>query len=295
MQKFVIRLLLFLSVIAGAMAGVVGFFSYRLSNPAIYELDESIRFIVVGDSHTQCAIDDALLAGTINVSNGADSYLYSYTKIRKLVESNEHLKGIVLGFSEHNFELAMDDWNFKNENMRNKTAQYFPLLGWEEVVYLGKKNPVSFMTGLIQFPKMKFNVMMRLNSKTSIADIGVGNVERLTQNIKDWKKPTQTKKSNGQSSISQSQVQYLEKIVDLCKAHRLELVLISTPVHTSYPQLNHRSMAITYYAENLTGFKWWNFSDMKLPDSYFADYEHLNRSGASFFTEEIQKKISSEL
>lgn len=292
MKKFVIRVLAFLIFVAIFFGAVVGICVMRLDSTYIYQLETDIRYIIVGDSHTQFAVNDSLLAGGLNISNSADSYLYSYLKIGKLLSENDNLQGVLLGYSEHNLGLAMEAWNFRDENLASKASQYLHLMNWSEVRFLGSRNPVAFMTGTVRFPKMKLNVLKALNASSRITDIGVGRTETLTQKVQDWK--GFGKKYDMDSVFSQSQQVYLEKIVKLCEDHHVKLILLTTPLHSTYPHAK-QPLDSVFYADHLQGITWLNLRSEPLPDSCFADFEHLNEDGARIFTLRLKQKLQEIL
>ena len=51
-----------------------------------YEIGADIKNLYVGDSHIQFAIIDSLLLDSENVSKGAESYYYTYFKLKLLLE-----------------------------------------------------------------------------------------------------------------------------------------------------------------------------------------------------------------
>jgi len=287
----VISLGLFFLLVATTLVVVVIYFSHKLNNPEIYKLKQPIDLVIIGDSHLQCGLEDTLIENSINVSNSADSYLFTYIKIKRLVEHNRGIRNIILGYSSHNLELSMDNWNFRDENLKNKTAQYFFLMGWDEVKFLAGRNPFAFARGIIQFPKIKFATISSLSKKSDVLDIGVGNHQRLTEIIYNWKGYDKVKNDSvTECTLSESQNIYLNKIIDLCKFHRIELVLVSTPLHSTYPNRD-QGCAKKYHTVNLENIPWYDFTYLDLADSLFADHEHLNQNGAIVFSKHLKSNL----
>ncbi|HEY3402074.1 MAG TPA: hypothetical protein VGK59_01740 [Ohtaekwangia sp.] len=283
---------LFFLLVGVTLSVVVFYFSYRFNNPAIYKLKPSVDLVIIGDSHIQCGLEDSLFQNSINVSNSADSYLFTYIKIRRLVEHNPGIKKVMLGYSAHNLEQSMDNWNFRDENLRNKTAQYFFLMGLSEVKFLAKRNPFAFVRGIIQFPKIKFNTIRSLNKKSDVLDIGVGGHQRLTEVIYDWKgyDPKVMADYIQACTLSESQEIYLNKIIDLCRLKGIELILISTPLHPTYSNRD-QGCAKKYHTINLDNIHWCDFTHLDLADSLFADHEHLNQNGAIVFSKHLKNNL----
>jgi hypothetical protein len=93
--------------------------------------------------------------------------------------------------------------------------------------------------------------------------------------------------------ISKTNIDYLIKLIDVCKEYDAEVVLIRSPVHEKYwgrlseysfQYIKHR------YFENQTFL---DFIDFSLEDKQFADAHHLNSDGAlefsTYFNEYIKK------
>lgn len=293
MKKFLKRVIFFLLLLACVLGTIVGYLSYRLNSVSIYRIDPGIEYLVIGDSHTQYAINDLILSNTINISNNADSYLYSYIKAKRMLEVNPHLQGVLLGYTEPNIEGAMEDWNFKDINLRNKTAQYFFMLDGEEIAFLGGRNLFSFLSGVVQFPKMKWRVVNNLNDSSGITDIGVGGFEYLNKSFAEWTKHRAgiVEEERANVTYSPSQIRYLSKIRELCAQHKVELILLSTPFHKTYP-LSKVHLAENLYAKEFKSLRWLDYTNLSLPDSCFADYEHLNANGASAFSEILKQRLN---
>lgn len=280
-------------LVAGVLAIIVSYFSYRLNRISIFKADSSVEYLVVGDSHTQFAANDSILSNTLNISNNADSYLYSYIKIKKMLPLNPQLKGVLLGYAEPNMEEVMENWNFKDINLRNKVSHYYSLLGWEEAFFLTKRNPFPFLNGVVQFPKMKWKVIKNLNSSSRITDIGVGGFQYLNKSFEDWSKSRLgVVIPEGVNPIySASQIRYLNEIRELCNQSNVELILLSTPFHNSYP-VSSVKLAENYYQKEFKSLRWLDYSKLSLPDSCYADYEHLNTNGATIFSKILKEKLN---
>lgn len=293
MKKFLTRIILFFLLVIGVLGTVVGYLSYRLNSESIYIGNAGVEYLIVGDSHTQYSVNDSILSNTLNISNNADSYLYSYVKIKKMLGQNPQLKGVLLGYSEPNMEEGMEDWNFRDINLRNKVSQYYSMLAGEEIYFLAERNPFSFLNGVVQFPKMKWRVVKNLNSSSRITDIGVGGFDYLNKSFEEWSMTRlETEDQERTNSIySTSQIRYLNKIMELCKQNNVELILLSTPFHSTYPT-SKVHLAENYYQREMKSFRWLDYSKLSLPDSCFADYEHLNSKGSTVFSKILMEKLN---
>lgn len=79
--------------------------------------------------------------------------------------------------------------------------------------------------------------------------------------------------------------------MELCKEKDVELILLSTPFHSAYPT-GRVKLADNYYQREMKSFRWLNYSKLSLPDSCFADYEHLNSKGSTVFSEILKEELN---
>jgi len=97
---------------------------------------------------------------------------------------------------------------------------------------------------------------------------------------------------NNYSSINLS---YLKKIIVLCKAEKIELVLLNTPLH-SYYKNNVPNEYINKYNEfiNLYNLEVIDFSGLHLMDDCFVpDGDHVSKKGSIITSKEIFKILKA--
>ena len=120
----------------------------------------------------------------------------------------------------------------------------------------------------------------------SYESIPQGNVPVTHHGIYDW------------TEIHQDRVEYLEKIVALCKEKDIQLMLVSAPsTMMQIYNIDSYQPAVDYYEEFAAknGLIYHNLNFLKdreelLPDTMFMDYNHLNGEGA-----EVLSKVYAEI
>ena len=85
-------------------------------------------------------------------------------------------------------------------------------------------------------------------------------------------------------SGNRCQIEYLRKIIDLCEKSDIKPFMMTPPIYQvdrfyDMPRFDSLRMAISPDVEYL------DFSRMELPDSLYADVDHLNYRGAKVFSE----------
>jgi hypothetical protein len=103
-------------------------------------------------------------------------------------------------------------------------------------------------------------------------------------------------KSNSVIPYSKINIEYLSKILDLCKTHQIKVIALTTPQQKVY-----QSMIPDQYIEMYSSFvkehhlSIFNFEGLTLPDScYLPDGDHVNYFGAVMVTEYFRKYLTLE-
>ncbi len=99
-------------------------------------------------------------------------------------------------------------------------------------------------------------------------------------------------------SFSTLQSEYLEKIIVLCKEKNINLVLLNTPLQEHYYKLVPEKFISAYYSymkelEDKYNIVLYDYPQQKYPDEYFGDGNHLNRKGASVFTQQVMNRLNN--
>ena len=100
-------------------------------------------------------------------------------------------------------------------------------------------------------------------------------------------------KKNRKSKISDINIHYLKKIVDLCKLKKVHIFLFRTPIHnalkSTFDELKFQSIRKQYFSN----IKYIDNIDFQISNEEFGDLEHLNYRGAKkysiFFNTIVQK------
>jgi ABC-type sugar transport system permease subunit len=92
-----------------------------ITNSNYFILNKNINVLVLGDSHAKYALDDKILKNTCNLSTDADSYFYSYLKLKELNKKNIQIDTLLLSFSQHNISKSIETmWLFNSEHLKNR-------------------------------------------------------------------------------------------------------------------------------------------------------------------------------
>jgi hypothetical protein len=255
-----------------------------------FKLPDEKNILVLGDSYTECAVDDNILTRAANVSKSATAYIYSYCKLKKFLEENIRIDTVLLSFNSNGLTEYIDNlWIFDKSVLSDRISKYLLFLSKEEfAVYENKRD---LMAAVLQIPvyNVKTTVKFLMQGKLSYKDAGIGCYRNLDRN--SLEKAIANYKTNERDGISSLQKKYLLKIVELCKSKDIRLILISTPTYNA-EQYGSTDKLWNYYNNYLSDVQFIDYSGFSLPDSCYADIGHLNPHGAKIFTRYLEQEIN---
>lgn len=304
--KITILFFIFLSLISWLNFQVI---SHSLQ-PKNFILNHKTQTVIVGDSHTKTAINPKYLKNSINTSIAAEDFIYSYYKIKLILEANPSLQNIILGISYHN----ISDFNKSKqigEQAKSLLSYYYMLLDQE-----GEELVCSFSEPFI-INKLKYDYGIPIASKEDI--------KRNTKFIlnisypKDypfWGGFYHSKKSllNNETvyksinrhfyfdgkmcKISELEIAYLYKIIELCKDYDVDIILVNTPLSKLYrdkiPEEFRKefSALLKKILTNYNHVKYIDLSTMDMQNSFYGDGDHVNEYGASIVSTKLNELIN---
>ena len=124
MKKFIKRGVLFL-ITVGIVSLLVGFLSVLVSKKNFdYKIKEKKNILIVGNSHTECSINDSIISNSVNLSQSASSYFYSYMKIREFTKYNPQIDTVIISFSDNDLFSQKEKWFSSSEKINNKMTRH---------------------------------------------------------------------------------------------------------------------------------------------------------------------------
>jgi hypothetical protein len=291
MNRFLRRVFIFFTIPFGVLIVLLFLLNY-INNKAMadYRTDTGVQSLFIGDSHVQCAVDPALLPDAVNLSQSSESILFSYFKIKHILQNNRAIKKVCLGFSYHNISTYEDDFVYE-QYPYEVSSRYFFILPADQKKEVVKQNLKSLPKFL---GKLLINGSKTLTEKKENYSFLGGykneykNVMASKQSM-DHRISLQFYKDGKQRGFSATNISYLNKILMLCKEKNVELVILKTPLHNYY-----KSKVPAEFVEKYDSLisqdklKVIDFSNLILNDScYLPNGDHVSQKGAlltaSFF------------
>jgi len=246
-----------------------------------FELPSNKRVLVIGDSHTECAINDTVLTEAFNFSRAGTAYFYSYLKVREILKFNPQIKTVVLGYSYKTISKYKDSWFTDRKYIKTFLPEHFFLLNFNDFYSLLKSNSYAV---LISIPKVIFRNI------DGIEKLGKY-LSRKENNLDKAKKLYNSKDNKLNGEYSKYQTEYLLKINELVISKNVDLVLLNAPMYVlNYSNIEKTIKNYYLFAEQkLPKVKIINHSNFSIPDFGYRDLSHLNYRGAKLYSEYLRK------
>lgn len=252
-----------------------------------YKLSKNVHTIFIGDSHVQQSVNDKIVANSINISQNSEAYYFTYYKLLTLLKNNPSVTRVYLGFSYHNLSGYYDEFVF-GKYSRDVSSRYFFILPYSEKNRFIKHNVKALPSYFKNIITLGLHNAITKTYKSSY----LGNYQ---SNFKDTKaiKSSMDKRLIFQfyyngilDSFSNNNLFYLTKIADLCKAEKVKLILLNTPLQTYYKNKIPQEYIKKYNdIVNTQKFQVMDLNNLTLDDSCFIpDGDHLSEKGAAIIS-----------
>ena len=267
-----------------------------LNKQGHFKLQQKEKYIFLGHSHAQMALNDSLIDSSINLASAGEAYFYTYIKLNKLLENNPERKVIFLEYSNNNIVTEMDNWIWDDIHILDRYRLYSAYTHFDEVRLLYSKNPKT--TFLCNVKSMVNNIYYIFNLKNISVDNKMGGYIYLVRDKTDSLLQALShnhEKTQVDSNISYTNIRYLKKIIDMCRERGVSVYLIRNPLHSKYDRLGNESRYQEILKNQLGSIELLDFKDYPLLNSDFGDLEHLNYRGAKKYSLFVNRLLKAGL
>lgn len=265
-----------------------------------YELVDEISTLYMGDSHIMTSLNDGTNKETKNVSLVAESYYYTFYKL-KLLNKNNNINKVILGFNYHN--LAHYNDNFVSGSLSSLFADnYFftlPLLEKIKILIFNKKKLITFSKNIFQTANNQLKDIVTTRTCLFQGFSNNSGSTKLNHLVCKKRIKTQFFTQNGEiikefnNKYSKFNLNYLNEIVNYCIDNNIELILFSAPISKFYFNLIPKPILMKY--DNLVNnynLKHINFNNLLNEDTLFMpDGDHVSNYGAIITTDSLLKVL----
>lgn len=292
MKRFLKRIIIFILTPLVIVIGLTGYISTKIE----FKLDPDIQDVYVGDSHIQCTINDSLLNQSKNVAAIAESFYFSYYKLEKILAENPNVQKVYLGFGYHSLSNYYD--NFINgKNTTDISPKYFYILPIQEkfrIIYWNRHNLSNFTKQVLLtgYDQLKHNTNGSFGQYANYSSETKASQKSMEKRVR-FQYYTKEKLNE----FSQINLTYLDKIIKLCRAKKIELGIINTPLHPLYESkipekylVKYNELIRNYRIEMI------DFKGLQLNDScFFPDGDHVSEKGALIITNALINTLENNV
>ncbi|MBL7700553.1 MAG: hypothetical protein JNK79_20505 [Chitinophagaceae bacterium] len=296
MSVFLRNLLLFSIVFVVLTGGMVAYY-VRDMRSVKFSTMGGRHILVIGDSHTECAIDDDVFTRCVNLSKSASAYVFSFAVIRKWKADNPELDTVLLSYEHKSLsDEQQTGWMYDESILAQRLPYVLPYFNGGD--YWNYKFSSPFYKTLFQYPftVRGFHEADTLENRYTWQNEKIGMARALTYTkLKEDVAATKPlEKGTPPEKLSEMSIEYIRKIADYCKRKNITLILINTPVYQWEKYVDHEQFETNrkkYFGDIL----YLDYKDFPLPDSCRADIWHLNAEGQRQFSEYLQKNLTEDI
>lgn len=287
--KLTISFLLLLSII---IIVFVELSEHVVSEKSDFKLKTKPKYIVLGHSHPECAFNDSLIDGFLNLSQSGESYYYTYFKTTKIIEQNPSIEVVFVEFTNNQINESMNNWIWDGKYIGHRYINYSPFMDISDKVILAKNNLTGYFNWTSLSLKSNLDRILKQNFAYSESIGGYLYLERdktdsLVNAIDNNYSQLKTK------GISEFNLQYLTRIINFCEEQDKRVILIRSPQHKKYPGYSNELMYQGIRKNRYSSIEYLDFSKFPLTNSEFGDLDHLNTRGAKVFSSWFSKALKN--
>lgn len=280
MNKF-IKGVVYFGIICTVIYGLQVAIIITISSYKGLKLDTEKSILIVGNSQTECAVNDSICTNIFNFSKSSETSPISYVKIRQILNDNPKIDTIMIGFNPLYVNNNADYWLYSRQHF----AEIAPFWSFDDFI--------NFPFNLQNFGLRSFRAFLLTSNKLN--DLGGYQYiirDKLHTDIKRRETQAETTESTSPSGNKMSLL-YINKIISLCKQKNIKLIFINTPTYQASKYFDTQDF-YRLYNDNFATIEFWDYIDMQLPDSCFGDINHLNHRGAKIFSETLKLRINEQ-
>lgn len=302
-RRFLNKCLLFFIVVVIFISGLFKLSDFVINQRKhqLLRISDDISIVFAGDSNIECSINDSLISGSINIAQSGEAYLYSYAKLRALLNYNSQINKVFIGFSDHEILKDKEDLVlFDDSFIIEKIKSYNYLLNNTEKKLIITNKPFAYLKGFLQSIFNNFIVYVKscTSKDSNYRILNFGGYLYLSRNKLDEDIRFHEKSKTDSTSYKPIekgllQEEYLRLISQLCRQKSVKLILLNTPKHSYYSniittEIKNNGLS---FRNSLSQDSLLELSSFHLPDSCFSDISHLNYKGARIFSQYLNEQI----
>jgi len=260
-----------------------------------YQYPYRVRNLILGDSHSEAALNPALIKGAFNYSSAWGNYFDIFTCLKFVLDHRiKNVDTVILPLEYHSFDGAriaenrnawywagyLDPgdigWDYKKLFIfaqRYLSGRFFSYMGEKDsVFYFLRKKPLREIN-LGYYPWWEFSIH-QLKPEEALPRV-------LQRHFKD------------NYAVNDILAEYFFRTIDMCLKNNVRVVLVRYPISRLYDKVVHQLYSLKEF-DRLIDHVRQKYPDIRILDArslyssqeeqLFYDFDHLNEKGAYEFS-----------
>jgi hypothetical protein len=281
MKRFLSTYSVFILMAGVLITSVVTLINRAINAKATFMFNSNIKYVILGNSHPECAYNDTLLNRFLNLSKSAESYYFTFFKIQKIIAQNKQIDTFFIECSNIQFTEQMDEsiWGRKSSTRYILYAPFIPIQHHKVLIknnVLGLLNNIS-VGARTNATKLISNDLTYQDQIGGYLFLERDKTDSLLQHI-----PTQSENNSHQLSLTN--IYYLEQLITYCQKQHKKVFLIRSPMHRMSTDFKNERQFLSILKTRFGEIEFLDFSKFPLENDEFGDLEHLNHKGAKKYS-----------
>lgn len=289
MKRFLLQIIFYFAIPVGVLLVYCEHILRQIPNDYQYKNEwlltnaKDVQVYILGSSHSYFGIDPKVFSvPAFNGGHISQSLNLDYFLLQKFSPAMDSLKCVIIPFGygtifSDGLEKGKESWRVRNYTIYYD-CPYFkhdPKLSYECLNTKPNEIKEAFKGGV---------------DHIYCDSLGMGTNYALENRSDDWKASGETaakRHTHYSEANKQKNIEYLEKMIEICSAKNARLILVATPTYSSYRenldslQLAESIQVGVDLAEKHDNVIYYNWADREdfIEDDFF-DADHLNEYGA---------------
>tara|TARA_B100000035_G_scaffold224201_1_gene192696 strand:- start:5040 stop:5948 length:909 start_codon:yes stop_codon:yes gene_type:complete len=295
--RFIIYILPLLIVVLFSFIALIVVNNYLSKNSELYQLEERIDYLFIGDSHISLGVNDRLIPSSKNISSLAEPYYFTYQKLKFFLKQQQP-KTIFLGFSYANLSDNNDKFLFGSASTFFPDNYFFILNSLEKVkiIFWNRGKLLELFNKVHHSLYCHIN---NINQQNNHLYDGYNNTfietkalpKRITARVSEL-----FYENGSLRDFSKQNIKYFFKIIELCQKSDIKLFLLSTPLSKLYynnvPTIYKRKFNEISSKSKISHINLIKYLDQN--SLFLYDGDHLNKNGAEILSKKLIKELKNK-
>ena len=267
---------------------------FKVDSQFKISLSSQKRYLVVGNSHPECALNDSLAPMMSNWGRSGEALYYGAIKAKKILKDNPQIKALCIELSVNQLDEHMKEWVEDEKFFVRSFKSYGFLFSYDQFFKMLVKDPALFTRSIF------------LADKNHLSDLILK--KEIDQQNLDWGGFHYHHKSKMDSILQSMPVcqgdlelnpyhenlQAIHDLMEFANGRGIKVILFRCPMYPGYGRCWEKSYT-EIRTSQFPNTTFLDFQDWTLQKEAYLDAEHLHGKGAAKFTPYFDSLITQEI